>query len=113
MSQNSPRLNLPFLQPSQAQKHVTHNEALRQLDIVTQLTVVSTNATIPPAASDQGEIHALGNAPTGEWSGQAGSLAVWLDNAWHFVSPLRDGAHGTKAPGKCRSGTATPGLTLR
>ncbi|MES0825029.1 DUF2793 domain-containing protein [Ruegeria sp. SCP11] len=87
MSQNSPRLNLPFLQPSQAQKHVTHNEALRQLDIVTQLTVISTNATIPPAAPDQGEIHALGNAPTGEWSGQAGSLAVWLDNAWHFVSP--------------------------
>lgn len=87
MSQNSPRLNLPFLQPSQAQKHVTHNEALRQLDIIAQLSVIGTNATIPPAAPDQGEVHALGDTPTGDWAGHAGSLAVWLDNAWHFVPP--------------------------
>lgn len=87
MSQNSPRLNLPFLQPSQAQKHVTHNEALRQLDLVTQLSLASTNASTPPAVPDQGEVHALGSAPTGDWTGQAGMLAAWLDNAWHFVAP--------------------------
>ncbi|WP_170574454.1 DUF2793 domain-containing protein [Ruegeria atlantica] len=87
MPQNSPRLNLPYLQPSQAQKHVTHNEALRQLDIITQLSVAAINATIPPAAPDQGEVHALANTPTGDWADHAGSLAVWLDNAWHFVTP--------------------------
>jgi hypothetical protein len=80
-------LNLPFLQPSQAQKHVTHNEALRQLDLITQLSVATTNATTPPAVPDQGEVHALGAAPTGDWTGQAGKLAAWLDNAWHFVTP--------------------------
>ena len=32
-------LNLPFLMPAQAQKHVTHNEALRALDAIVQLTV--------------------------------------------------------------------------
>ena len=87
MSQISPRLNLPFLQPSQAQKHVTHNEALRQLDLVVQLSVVSTNGTNPPPVPDQGEIHALGSAPTGDWSGHPGELAAWLENAWHFVTP--------------------------
>ncbi|CUJ98201.1 hypothetical protein RUE5091_01897 [Ruegeria denitrificans] len=87
MSQNSPRLNLPFLQPSQAQKHVTHNEALRRLDIVAQLSVASTNASTPPAVPNEGEVHALGVAPTGDWTGQAGMLAAWLDNTWHFVAP--------------------------
>ncbi|WP_377194186.1 DUF2793 domain-containing protein [Ruegeria meonggei] len=87
MSQISPRLNLPFLQPSQAQKHVTHNEALRQLDMIVQLSVASVNATTPPVAPNQGETHALGAAPLGDWVGQAGTLAAWLDNAWHFVSP--------------------------
>jgi len=87
MPQNSPRLSLPFLQPSQAQKHVTHNEALRQLDLVVQLSVASINATNPPAVPDQGELHALGASPTGDWAGQAGTLAAWLDSAWHFVTP--------------------------
>ena len=87
MSQISPRLNLPYLQPAQAQKHVTHNEALRQLDLVVQLTVTSLNATNPPAVPTQGEVHALGANPTGDWNGQAGMLAAWLDNAWHFITP--------------------------
>jgi hypothetical protein len=80
-------LNLPFLQPSQAQKHVTHNEALRQLDLTVQLTVQSTNASNPPPVPEQGEVHALATAPTGDWTGHGSALAAWLDNAWHFVTP--------------------------
>lgn len=87
MPQNSPRLNLPYLQPAQAQKHVTHNEALRALDLVVQLSVASIDATIPPAAPEQGETHALGAGPTGAWAGQDGKLAAWLDNGWHFLMP--------------------------
>lgn len=87
MSQSSPRLNLPFLQPAQAQKHVTHNEALRQIDLVTQLSLSSLNATTPPPAPEEGETHALGAAPTGDWEGRAGQLAAWLETAWHFVTP--------------------------
>ncbi len=87
MSQNSPRLNLPYLQPAQAQKHVTHNEALRQLDLTVQLSLASVNATTPPAVPAQGEVHAHGAAPSGDWSGQADMLAAWLDNAWHYFAP--------------------------
>ncbi|MEM1005723.1 MAG: DUF2793 domain-containing protein [Pseudomonadota bacterium] len=87
MSQTSPRLNLPYLQPSQAQKHVTHNEALRQLDLIVQLGVVSHNSTIPPAVPEQGDVYALGSSPTGDWSGHPRELAAWLDAAWYFVVP--------------------------
>ena len=30
----SPNLELPYISPAQAQKHVTHNEALQILDVV-------------------------------------------------------------------------------
>ena len=38
MSQSSARLTLPFIQAAQAQKHVTHNEAVRALDMLVQLS---------------------------------------------------------------------------
>ena len=40
-------LSLPYLLPSQAQKHVTHNAALRLLDMAVQTTVVMTTITSP------------------------------------------------------------------
>lgn len=42
MSETPANLDLPYILPSQAQKHVTHNEALQRLDAVTQLTVTAT-----------------------------------------------------------------------
>ena len=50
MSDLSPILSLPLLQASQAQKHVTHNEALMQLDLLVQLTVADRTRTTPPPA---------------------------------------------------------------
>lgn len=34
------QLNLPYIAAAQAQKHVTHNEALRALDAIIQLSVL-------------------------------------------------------------------------
>lgn len=87
MPDTSPILDLPFLLPSQAQKHVTHNEALRRLDLVVQLRVAGFDATTPPEAPDEGEMHALGANPVAAWAGQAHALAAWLDGTWHFVAP--------------------------
>lgn len=87
MPQSSPRLDLPFIMPAQAQKHVTHNEALRRLDIVVQLCVQQTGATNPPPAPQAGEVHAVGAPANGAWSGQDDMLAAWLDDAWHFIPP--------------------------
>lgn len=87
MAQTSPRLSLPFLQPAQAQKHVTHNEALRQLDIIVQLCVQGFATTTPPGNPDDGECHAIGMSASGDWAGHDGEIAFWFDNAWHFVVP--------------------------
>lgn len=87
MSDSTARLSLPLLQPSQAQKHVTHNEALALLDSIVQLAVTGFDASEPPASPAEGEIHALDAAPTGVWAGQGGMLAVFRNAAWNFIAP--------------------------
>ncbi len=99
MSDNSAILGLPYIQPGQAQKHVTHNEALSQLDVLVQLRVSGFDAVTPPAAPVEGEVHALGVNPTGAWAGQAATLAAWLDGNWTFV-PLQEGWRGWNSTGK-------------
>ena len=86
MSDLSPILSLPLLQASQAQKHVTHNEALMRLDVLVQLTVEDRIRTVPPASPVEGQRHIIAAAPTGAWVGQAGKIAVYQDAAWQFIT---------------------------
>ena len=46
---DTPNLGLPFIEGSQAQKHVTHNEALRILDAAIQISVLDLTRTAPPS----------------------------------------------------------------
>lgn len=87
MSDNSARLNLPYIAPNQAQKHVTHNEALQVLDAVTQLSVVEVGAATPPDTPDIGAVYALGSAPTGVWAAQPGQLAYRTESGWLYLAP--------------------------
>jgi hypothetical protein len=50
-------LGLPFIEGSQAQKHVTHNEALRILDSVVQIGVLDIDRTAPPSSPAEGDRH--------------------------------------------------------
>lgn len=84
----STRLNLPFILPNQAQKHVTHNEAIRELDAILQLVLVSADLTTPPDAPAEGDCYAIAGDPTNEWEGKSGDIAVWRDNGWSFITPL-------------------------
>lgn len=88
MSDHSPRLDLPYVQPAQAQKHVTVNEAFERLDALTQLVVQSIDAQTPPPAPDAGKAWGLGASPTGTWAGQGGHLAVSTHGGgWLFILP--------------------------
>jgi hypothetical protein len=87
MPELSPLLSLPYLLPSQAQKHVTHNEALEILDASTQIAVAGRTANAPPPGPVEGDRHLVGSAPTGAWAGQAGRLAVLTNGGWRFVAP--------------------------
>ncbi|RKF12432.1 DUF2793 domain-containing protein [Roseovarius spongiae] len=87
-TQNSTHLDLPYIQPSQAQKHVTHNEALRRLDALVQLSVSSATQAAPPAAPQEGARYILPAGASGAWSGQAeGALALREGGAWVFLAP--------------------------
>ena len=52
---NSALLNLPYILPAQAQKHVTHNDALRALDAIVHLAVLDRDIASPPASPQEGD----------------------------------------------------------
>lgn len=87
MSDSSANLSLPYLMPSQAQKHVTHNEALAVLDTVVQLAVVDRDRSVPPETPTPGLRHIVAADATGAWAGQAGNVAAWDGTAWRFLAP--------------------------
>ncbi|SFV33504.1 DUF2793 domain-containing protein [Hyphomicrobium facile] len=87
---DTPNLALPYILAAQAQKHVTHNEAIRALDCLVQLSVESRALTAPPSAPTNGDRFLIAVSPTGAWSGHAGEIAAFQDGAWAFYRP-KDG----------------------
>ncbi|WP_380783635.1 DUF2793 domain-containing protein [Sphingomonas sp. R86520] len=81
------RLALPLLQPGQAQKETTHNEALTLLDLAVQASVLTVGTNVPPAVPVIGSAWIVGTAPTGGWAGQARAIAGWTSGGWRFVAP--------------------------
>ncbi|MCD7109213.1 DUF2793 domain-containing protein [Rhizobium sp. DKSPLA3] len=86
MTEMTPNLEMPYILPSQAQKHVTHNEALQRLDAVTQL-VIAARLAHPPENPGEGACYEVAPAPTDAWIGKAGKIAVRQDGVWTFVTP--------------------------
>ena len=88
MNEDTARLALPMLQPGQAQKEMTHNEALARLDLTVQASVAGFGLDEPPTDPQRGQCWIVGTAPTGSWTGQAASLAGWTEGGWRFVAPV-------------------------
>lgn len=87
MSDITARLDLPLIQPSQAQKHVTHNEALQVLDGLVQAALEETGANTPPFEPVTGTLYAIGPGPTDDWAGEPNKLALRINEAWLFIDP--------------------------
>ncbi|MEM7749647.1 MAG: DUF2793 domain-containing protein [Pseudomonadota bacterium] len=84
---DTPNLDLPYLMPAQAQKHVTHNEALRQLDAIVQLSVRDRDLPAPPSSPSDGDRYIVAESGEGEWADQDGTIAAYQDGAWAFYVP--------------------------
>lgn len=84
---NTGRFDLPLIFPSQAQKHVTHNEALTLIDGLFHLVIKTFGETAPPVTAQIDDAYVVGAAPTGGWFGQAGNIAFNSDVGWRFVPP--------------------------
>ncbi|OYU18691.1 MAG: hypothetical protein CFE34_09310 [Rhodobacteraceae bacterium PARR1] len=87
MSDDTPILSLPLILPAQAQKHVTHNEALRILDVLVQLAVTDRTRATPPAAPVEGDRHIIATGATGPWSDRDGQVACYWGGAWLYLIP--------------------------
>jgi hypothetical protein len=89
MSDATPRLALPLIAAGQAQKHVTHNEALLDLDALIHLHVEAKGLTAPPPAPVEGARYLVGSSPSGVFTGQADRLAIFEEGGWRFLTPRR------------------------
>jgi hypothetical protein len=84
---DTPLLAIPYIAASQAQKHVTHNEALSLLDGLLHLSVVSRILAAPPASPVDGNRYLIAAAPTGAWATHAGHIALRMEGTWRFMVP--------------------------
>jgi hypothetical protein len=82
----------------------------------------------PPGSPSEGDAYIIGDSPTGDWSGNAGSVAVWADDDWQIFSALegqrvynvdtstelerRSGVWVTLAPRRTAQSKAKPTLDL-
>lgn len=86
MSQ-TPHLDLPLLAAAQAQKHVTHNEAIVSLDALVHLAVKERGRGAPPASPAEGDRYLVGSGATGGFAGQESRIALFDLGAWRFFTP--------------------------
>lgn len=66
---------------------MTHNEAIRALDALVQLSVLSSNAQVPPSAPQEGDRHIIAPSASGAWAGKDQQVAAFQDGAWAFFQP--------------------------
>jgi len=83
----TPNLGPPYIMAAQSQKYVTHNEALRALDAIVQLSVLDRDLAAPPGSPANGDRYIVAASPIGAWTGHAGSIAAYQDGAWAFYAP--------------------------
>lgn len=84
---SSKRLNLPFLEQSQAQKEVVVNEALSSLDFLVQPVVLAMQ-TAPPSTAAESDAYIINGVGTGSWSGKNNNVAVRVNGAWKYMAPF-------------------------
>lgn len=88
MADTTPRLALPWVMPSQAQKHVTVNETFGRLDALVQCAVLSRQLSQEPSTPEEGDGYILPANPTGTaWANYAqNDLVYFQDGAWHRIA---------------------------
>lgn len=86
MTFSSPNLNMPYIAPDQAQKHVTHNDAVRMLDALVQITVQQFIATLP-ASPAEGACYIVEAIASDPLFSQNGQILNFTDGSWASYLP--------------------------
>ena len=88
MTTTTPRAGVPLLAAAQAQKHVTHNEALLKLDALLCARILDRDLSAPPASPADGDAYLVKATGSGVWTGQDGAIAYAVDGGWRFYAPF-------------------------
>lgn len=88
------RVGFEELAAGQADAYLLYNENLRRMEALIGAVEAITNT--PPASPGNGLVWAVGTAPTGVWTGQAGKLAHWYNGAWRFYTVPQYTGHWNK-----------------
>jgi hypothetical protein len=86
------KLSLPYILASQADKHVSINEIVSDLDVWVQAIAISANLSTPPSSPTDGDTYIIPLGATGAWAGAAQKIAVFDTNQWRFLS-VKFGVH--------------------
>lgn len=81
------KLGLPYLSTSQAQKEITHNEALDIIDFFCQ-PVVKSRTSSPPGTPAEGDAYIVLATATGVWVGKDNTIARYINGSWTFYTPF-------------------------
>ena len=84
------RHSLPNLYVGQAQKELTHNEALARIDALLHPVVEAKLATPPAGLTDSsdGLCWLVSSSATGQWVGRSGQVARWSAGSWRYLEPV-------------------------
>ena len=84
------RYQLPFLAVGQAQKEITHNEALVLIDALISTAVIAQLSSAPTGLTeaDAGKCWLISNDATGVWSAKNGQIACWTGSSWRYILPI-------------------------
>ena len=80
-------LGLPTIEGAQAQKHVTHNEALAVLDALVMLAVIDRDLSAPPGSPAEGDRYLVKSPGSGAFAGRDNDVAHYIDSGWSFYPP--------------------------
>ena len=93
---STPNNNLPYIMPSQAQKHVTHNEALRVLDTIVQLSALAILSSPPAESPQNGQRYLVADQASDAFTAHEHQVATWQDGDWVFFHQRQAGFVGLK-----------------
>ena len=119
MSDTTTNLLLPYILAAQAQKHVTHNEALRLLDGLVQLSVLDRDLTAPPGSPADGDRYIVGQRRHGRLGGlgpERGAVHGWglaAPAAPHRLAGMGRGRGAAAGLRRRRLGRDDPGQRCR
>lgn len=83
----TPNINLPEITQGQSSKEITHNLALRMIDVLVPIPIVQDKDLTTPPSHIAGNMYIVASGATGAWTGQANKFAYSDGSSWYFITP--------------------------